>query len=36
VVPALDAVIVRLGHTPSEHYPDLVAWRDRVLDVLAR
>jgi CubicO group peptidase (beta-lactamase class C family) len=36
VVPALDAVIVRLGRTPSEHYPDLVAWRDRLLDVLAR
>jgi len=35
VVPALDAVIVRLGHTPSEHYPALNDWRARVLEVLA-
>ena len=35
VVPALDAVVVRLGHTPSENYPALSEWRDRVLDVLA-
>jgi CubicO group peptidase (beta-lactamase class C family) len=35
VVPALDAVIVRLGHTPSERYPALNEWRDRVLQVLA-
>jgi CubicO group peptidase (beta-lactamase class C family) len=36
VVPALDAVIVRLGRTPEQNYPALSAWRDRVLDVLAR
>jgi CubicO group peptidase (beta-lactamase class C family) len=36
VVPALDAVIVRLGHTPTEHYPELNEWRSRVLDVLAK
>ena len=36
VVPALDAVIVRMGHTPSEHYPALNEWRGRVLDVLAK
>jgi CubicO group peptidase (beta-lactamase class C family) len=35
VVPALDAVVVRLGHTPSEHYPALNDWRSRVLEVLA-
>ena len=35
VAPALDAVIVRLGHTPSEHYPALDAWRNRMLNVLA-
>jgi CubicO group peptidase (beta-lactamase class C family) len=36
VVPALDALVVRFGHTPAEHYPDLYRWRSRVLDVLAR
>jgi CubicO group peptidase (beta-lactamase class C family) len=35
VVPALDAVVVRLGHTPSENYPALREWSKRVLDVLA-
>jgi CubicO group peptidase (beta-lactamase class C family) len=35
VVPALDALVLRFGHTPEEHYPDLSAWRTRVLDVLA-
>jgi CubicO group peptidase (beta-lactamase class C family) len=35
VVPALDAVVVRLGHTPSENYPALASWNKRVLDVLA-
>jgi CubicO group peptidase (beta-lactamase class C family) len=35
VVPALDAVVLRFGHTSDEHYPDLGAWRERVLDVLA-
>jgi len=36
VVPALDALILRFGHTPSEHYADLYAWRREVLDVLAK
>lgn len=36
VVPALDAVIVRLGHTPEELTPEIEAWRDRVIDVLAQ
>jgi CubicO group peptidase (beta-lactamase class C family) len=35
VVPGLDAVVVRLGHTPSENYPALREWSNRVLDVLA-
>jgi CubicO group peptidase (beta-lactamase class C family) len=35
VVPALDALVLRFGHTPAEHYPALRAWRSRVLDVLA-
>lgn len=35
VVPALDALILRFGHTPEEHYPALQAWRRRVLAVLA-
>jgi CubicO group peptidase (beta-lactamase class C family) len=35
VAPALDAVIVRLGHTPAELYPALNSWRDRMLDALA-
>ncbi|HVA53199.1 MAG TPA: serine hydrolase [Acidimicrobiales bacterium] len=34
VVPALDALILRFGHTSSDHYPALDAWRARVLDVL--
>ena len=34
VVPALDALVLRFGKTPEEHYPDLAAWRDRVLRVL--
>jgi CubicO group peptidase (beta-lactamase class C family) len=36
VVPALDAVIVRFGHTPEENYPPRMAWRERVLAVLAQ
>lgn len=36
VVPALDALVVRFGHTPAEHYPELYEWRRRVLDVLAK
>lgn len=35
VVPALDALILRFGHTPEERSPQLMAWRNRVLDVLA-
>jgi len=35
VVPALDALVLRFGHTPEANYPDLGAWRSRVLDVLA-
>jgi CubicO group peptidase (beta-lactamase class C family) len=33
-VPALDALVVRFGKTSEEHYPDLGAWRERVLRVL--
>jgi len=36
VVPALDALVVRFGHTPEDRYPALREWRARVLDVLAR
>ncbi len=35
VVPALDAVVLRFGHTPTENYPALYQWRARLLDVLA-
>lgn len=35
VVPALDALVLRFGHTSDERYPDLRAWRTRVLEVLA-
>ncbi len=35
VVPALDALVLRFGHTPDTNYPDLGAWRSRVLHVLA-
>ena len=34
VVPALDALVLRFGHTSSDNYPALNAWRARVLDVL--
>ena len=34
VVPALDALVLRFGHTPEEHYPDLAEWRSRILSVL--
>ncbi|HEY3842050.1 MAG TPA: serine hydrolase [Acidimicrobiales bacterium] len=27
ICPALDLIVVRLGQTPTERYPDLVAWR---------
>ena len=36
VVPALDAVVVRFGHTPEENYEPRMAWRERVLAVLAK
>ena len=36
VVPALDALIVRFGHTPEENYGPRMAWRERVLAVLAK
>jgi CubicO group peptidase (beta-lactamase class C family) len=35
VVPALDALIIRLGKTPHERYPALYDWRGRVLAALA-
>lgn len=35
VVPALDAIIVRCGHTPDENYPALYQWRREVLNALA-
>jgi CubicO group peptidase (beta-lactamase class C family) len=34
VVPALDALVLRFGHTSSEHYPAIRDWRARVLKVL--
>ena len=34
ICPALDAVAVRLGNTPADHYPDLRSWRAGVLDAL--
>lgn len=36
VVPALDAVIVRLGRTPEDRAQHVHAWRARLLEVLAR
>jgi hypothetical protein len=35
VVPALDALVLRFGHTPEDNYPQLGEWRTRVLDALA-
>jgi len=35
VCPALDLVVVRLGSTPAEHYPDLIAWRAAMVDAFA-
>ncbi len=35
VVPALDALVLRFGHTPEANYPALQEWRSRVLAVLA-
>lgn len=36
VVPELDAVIVRFGHSPEEGFAQRYAWRDRVISVLAK
>jgi len=36
VVPALDALVLRFGHTAHENYPDLYTWRARVLDAIAQ
>ena len=36
IVPALDALVVRFGHTPEENYLPRMAWRERVLEVLAK
>ncbi len=36
VVPALDALILRFGHTPEENSAPRMAWRERVLAVLAK
>jgi CubicO group peptidase (beta-lactamase class C family) len=35
IVPALDLVVVRLGKTDAAHYPDLAAWRRRVVEAFA-
>jgi CubicO group peptidase (beta-lactamase class C family) len=35
IVPALDALILRFGHTPEEKAPLLMEWRRRVIRVLA-
>jgi CubicO group peptidase (beta-lactamase class C family) len=34
IVPALDALVLRFGHSPEEQFPARYAWRRRVLDVL--
>jgi CubicO group peptidase (beta-lactamase class C family) len=34
VVPALDALVLRFGHTSDDHYPAIRDWRRRVLKVL--
>jgi CubicO group peptidase (beta-lactamase class C family) len=36
IVPALDAIIVRFGHTPEENFEPRMAWRERVISVLAK
>lgn len=36
VVPALDALILRFGHTPSDNYIHLYDWRREILAVLAK
>lgn len=35
IVPSLDALVLRFGHSPNENYPMLYEWRRRVLDVLS-
>jgi CubicO group peptidase (beta-lactamase class C family) len=35
ICPALDLVVVRLGQTPTEHDPDLVAWRADVVEAFS-
>jgi CubicO group peptidase (beta-lactamase class C family) len=34
VAPALDALVLRFGHTSNDHYPAIRDWRTRVLKVL--
>jgi CubicO group peptidase (beta-lactamase class C family) len=34
VCPALDLVAVRLGHSTSDQYPALLAWRAAVVDAV--
>jgi CubicO group peptidase (beta-lactamase class C family) len=35
ICPALDLIVVRLGKTPIEHDPDLVAWRAEVVQAFS-
>jgi CubicO group peptidase (beta-lactamase class C family) len=35
ICPTLDLVVVRLGKTPAEHYPELAAWRSAVVAAFA-
>jgi len=36
VIPAMDALVLRFGHTDAANYPALNEWRHRVLEVLAK
>ena len=36
VVPALDALVLRFGHSPAQSYAPRRAWRERLLAVLAK
>jgi CubicO group peptidase (beta-lactamase class C family) len=36
IVPELDAIIVRFGHTPEENFEPRMKWRERVISVLAK
>jgi CubicO group peptidase (beta-lactamase class C family) len=36
IVPELDAIIVRFGHTPEKNFEPRMAWRERVISVLAK